>query len=168
MIPYNEEDEETFHDENKQNMKEDKILNNSFNSGEIEYQVFRTPIRIDDRVAGQYRESWSETIVEDRTIKLLEARLFQEFENSEFFEKYKNPKRVDKSDMIKMYYFFKEKLLDERAFSDVEIFIGFAEFFQINYDQLYAQVGVKDKEGLIRELHEKLHLSKKIKTKKLF
>jgi hypothetical protein len=168
MIPYNEEDEETFSSEKTQNMKEDKILNNSFNSGEIEYQAFNSPIRIDDKVAGQYRESWSETIVEDRTIKLLEARLFKEFEKSEFFEKYKVPKRVDKSDMIKMYYFFKEKLLDEKAYSDVEIFVGFAEFFQINYDQLYAQVGVKDKEGLLRELHETLHLTKKIQTKKLF
>ena len=78
------------------------------------------------------------------------------------------PKRVDKSDMIKMYYYFKEKLVHEKAFSNVEIFIGFAEFFQINYDQLYAQVGVKDKEGLLRELHEKYHLTEKIQTKKLF
>ena len=168
MIPYKDEDEEIYDNDNTPNMKEDKILNNSFNSGEIEYKAFTSAIRIDDRVAGQYRESWSETIVEDRTVKMLEARLSEEFEKSEFFEKYKVPKRVDKSDMIKMYYYFKEKLVHEKAFSNVEIFIGFAEFFQINYDQLYAQVGVKDKEGLLRELHEKYHLTEKIQTKKLF
>lgn len=169
MIPFEEEDgEELFNDETENHMKEDKILNNSFNSGEIEYQSFTSPIRIDDKVSKQYKESWSENIIEDRTLQHLETRLFQEFEASEFFEKYKVPKRVDKSDMIKMYYFFKDKLLEEKLFSHVEIFIGFAEFFQINYDQLYAQVGVKDKEGLLRELHDKYHLTKKIQTKKLF
>jgi hypothetical protein len=145
-------------------MKEDKILNNSFNTGEIEYEAFTSTMRIDDKVSGQYRESWSETIVEDRTIKMLEDKLYSLFEESEFFEKYKSPKRVDKSDMIKMYYFFKDKLLNDQSYSSVEIFIGFAEFFQVNYDQLYAQIGVKDKESLLRELKDK----KKIKSKRLF
>ena len=167
MIPYDEE--EVFYDsENLDDMKKDKILNNSFNSGEIEYESFTSPMRIDDKVAGQYRESWSENIVEDRTLKMLEDKIYELFESSEFFDKYKNPKRVDKSDMVKMYYFFKERLLKEEKYSNVEIFIGFAEFFQINYDQLYAQVGVRDKEGLLKELHDKYHLTKKIKTKKLF
>ena len=168
MIPLDEENEEFTNEDNPLNMKEDKILNNSFNSGEIEYQAFNSPMRIDDRVAGQYGESLSTNMIEDRTLKMLEDQLFKIFEESEFFEKYKNPKRVDKGDMIKMYYFFKEKLIKEKTFSNVEIFMGFAEFFQINYDQLYAQVGVKDKEGLLKELHDKYHLTKKISTKRLF
>ena len=67
-----------------------------------------------------------------------------------------------------MYYYFKERLLKENTFSATQIFIGFAEFFQVNYDQLYTEVGVLDKEGLLRELNEKLGLDKKIQTKKLF
>lgn len=153
---------------NNNNMKEDKIINNSYNTGDIEYKAFTSEMRIDDKVAGQYRESWSENIIEDRTSAMLDSKIYAIFETSQFYEKYKNPKRVDKSDMIKMYYYFKEKLLEEKSFSNVEIFLGFAEFFQINYDQLYSQVGVKDKEGLIKELHDKYHLSKKIKTKRLF
>ncbi len=155
-------------EENSNYMKEDKIINNSFNTGDIEYKPFRSEMKIDDRVAGQYRESLSDDVIGDRTTIMLETQIYEIFEKSEFFEKYKNPKRVDKSDMIKMYYFFKEKLLVEQRFSNVEIFVGFAEFFQINYDQLYAQVGVKDKEGLIKELHNKYHLTNKIKTKRLF
>jgi hypothetical protein len=50
----------------------------------------------------------------------------------------------------------------------MEIFIAFAEFFQINYDQLYNEVGVLDKEGLLRELNEKYGLTHRIKTKRLF
>jgi hypothetical protein len=70
--------------------------------------------------------------------------------------------------MVKIYYYFKEKLIDSKKFSNMEIFIGIAEFFQINYDQLYSEVGVLDKEFLLKELNEKYGLSSRIKTKKLF
>lgn len=149
-------------------MREDKILNNSFNSGEIEYHDFTGPMKIDDRVAEQYKDQLNENIIEVHIIKMMENQIFQLFEESKYFEKYKNPKKVDKSDMVKMYYFFKDNLQQENSYSSVEIFIGFAEFFQINYDQLYNVIGVKDKENLLKELHEKYGLSNKIKTKKLF
>jgi len=50
----------------------------------------------------------------------------------------------------------------------MEIFIGFAEFFQINYDQLYGEIRVSDKEDLLKELNEKYGLKNRIKTKRLF
>ena len=70
--------------------------------------------------------------------------------------------------LIKMYYHFKGLLLKERKFTSAEIFIAFAEFFEVNYDQLYSEIGVLDKESLLKELNEKYHLTSKIKTKKLF
>jgi len=149
-------------------MREDKILNNSFNNGEMEYQDFSAPMKIDDRVADQYKDQLTDNIIGVHVSKMLEKQIFELFESSKYYEKYKNPKKVDKSDMVKMYYFFKNVLQEEKSYSCVEIFIGFAEFFQINYDQLYGEVGVKDKENLLKELHEKYDLSSKIKTKKLF
>ena len=150
------------------NMREDKILNNSFNSGEIQYHDFTGPMRIDDRVAGQYKDQLNENIIEVHILKMMENQIFELFKSSKYYEKYKNPKKVDKSDMVKMYYFFKDFLQKENSYSSVEIFIGFAEFFQINYDQLYSVVGVKDKENLLKELHSNYGLSNKLKTKKLF
>ena len=79
-------------------------------------------------------------------------------QNGEFYS-------VDKTGLEGiMYYYFKERLLKENTFSFIQIFIGFAEFFQINYDQLYGEIGVLDKEGILKELNKK----EKIKTKKLF
>lgn len=160
--------DEIYEDEENQNMKEDKIINNSYNTGEIEYEAFTGSMKIDDRVSALYEDQHSENMFEVRTLKTLNEEIYQIFLDSPFYEKYKNPKRVDKGDMVKMYYYFKEKLLTEKSYSSSQIFMGFAEFFQINYDQLYTEIGVLDKEGLLRELNSHKGLKSKIQTKKLF
>jgi hypothetical protein len=146
----------------------DKIINNSYNTGEIEYETFSAVMKIDDRVASLYEDQYSENMYEVRTVKALAEEIYRLFQESPFHEKYKNPKRVDKSDMVKMYYYFKERLVKAKSFSNTQIFMGFAEFFQINYDQLYNEIGVLDKEGLLRELNSHNGMKQKIKTKKLF
>jgi len=151
----------------QENMKEDKIINNSFNSGELNFQEFTQTIKVDGRVSSLYDDQLGD-IIEHRTMKRLSDEIFSIFETCDYYEKYKVPKRVDKNDMIKMYYFFKEKLSKNKDFSPMEIFIGFAEFFQINYDQLYGEIRVLDKELLLKELNEKYGLHNRIKTKRLF
>ncbi len=149
-------------------MKEDKILNNSFNTGEIEYEAFTSSMKVDDQVASLYEDQLSDNLVEQRIIKKLDDDLYILFQESPYHEKYKTPKRVDKGDMIKMFYYFKEKLVKFNTYSGMQIFIGFAEFFQVNYNQLYSEIGVVDKEGLLKELSEKGKIQNKIKTRKLF
>jgi hypothetical protein len=152
----------------QEDMAEDKIINNSFNSGEVSFQEFTQAIKIDSRVSDNYEDQLGD-VIEHRSMKALNDIIYDIFKDSEFFEKYKNPKRVDKNDMIKMYYFFKAEIAKgDKTFSSMEKFIGFAEFFQINYDQLYNEIRVSDKEDLLKELNEKYGLNKKIKTKRLF
>jgi hypothetical protein len=148
-------------------IKEDKIINNSFNSGELNYEEFTQTIRVDSRVSSLYEDQLGD-IIEYRTMQLLNDEIYKIFELSPYYQKYKNPKRVDKTDMIKMYYYFKEKIMAIKNFSPMEMFIGFAEFFQINYDQLYSEVRVLDKEAILKELNEKYSLKNRIKTKRLF
>jgi len=151
----------------KENMKEDKILNNSFNSGELNFREFTQTIKVDSRVSSLYDDQLGD-VIEHRNTKVLNDEIFAIFEESPYHEKYKVPKRVDKNDMVKMYYYFKEKLMIVKNFSPMEVFIGFAEFFQINYDQLYGEIRVLDKELLLKELNEKYGLENRIKTKRLF
>ena len=157
-----------YNDENNNDMAIDKILNNTFNTGEIKYETFTSQIKIDDGISSQYDDQLSDNMVEQRVLKMLNEELYEIFKESPFYEKYKNPKRVDKGDMIKMYYYFKNKLLRKNTFTSMEIFIGFAEFFQVNYDQLYNDVGVLDKESILKELNEKYNVKGKIKSKRLF
>ena len=149
-------------------MREDKILNNSYNTGEQNYEDFSGTMKVHDSVFSLYEDQLGENIIEHRTLKMLDDELYAIFEQSPYFEKYKKPKRADGNDRIKMYYYFKERLLEGKKYSNMEIFIAFAEFFQVNYDQLYSEVSVLDKENLLRELNQKYGLTHKIKTKKLF
>ena len=159
---------EIYNEAEEKNMKEDKIINNSYNTGEIEFEAFSATMKIDSRVSGLYEDQHSENITEVRMIKNLAEDIYSLFLESPFYEKYKNPKRVDKSDMVKMYYYFKELIIKDRSYSSSQIFMGFAEFFQINYDQLYNEIGVMDKENLLKELNTHKGMKSKIQTKKLF
>lgn len=148
--------------------QEDKIINNSYNQGEQTFEEFGATMKVHDSVLSLYEDQLGENIIEQRTLKMLDDELYTIFETSPYFEKYKKPKRADGNDRIKMYYYFKEKLLEEKKYTNMEIFIAFAEFFQVNYDQLYSEISVLDKENLLRELNQKYGLTHKIKTKKLF
>jgi hypothetical protein len=145
----------------------DKIMNNSFNSGEVNYEAFGGEIKIEPSVLGLYEDQFGD-LIEYRVKSMLDTELYTIFKDSPYHEKYKLPKRIDKSDMVKMFYYFKERIIKIGKFSNVELFIGFAEFFQINYDALYADISVMDKEYILREVSEKYGLESKIKTKKLF
>lgn len=163
-----EDEEDFFEDEESTNMKEDKIINNAYNTGELDFEAFSGTMKIDERVSSRYSDQHSENMMEVQTLKALNEKIYEIFQESPYHEKYKNPKRVDKSDMVKMYYYFKERLVKENSYSSSQIFMGFAEFFQINYDQLYGEIGVMDKENLLKELHQHQGMKNKIQTKKLF
>jgi len=148
------------------NMAEDKIINNSFNSGEMQFQEFTQSIKIDSRVSSLYDDQLGD-VIEHRTLHILNEKIYEIFKNSPYHKKYKNPKRVDKTDMINMYYYFKERC-GTGEYSPVEIFISFAECFQLNYDQLYKGIGVLDQELVLRDFVAKNKMENRIKTKKLF
>jgi hypothetical protein len=149
-------------------LREDKIINNAYNQGEQTYEDFGTTMKVHDSVNSMYEDQLGDNIVEQRTLQLLDNEMYEIFKNSIYYEKYKKPKRADGTDRIKMYYYFKENLLKKKNFTNMEIFIAFAEFFQVNYDQLYSEVGVLDKENLLKELNDKYTLNHRIKTKRLF
>lgn len=155
---------------NKENKKfrEDKILNNAFNQGEQMYEDLSGSMKIDDSVFSLYEDQLGDNIVENRTLKNLDNEMYQIFETSPYYEKYKKLKKADGCDRLSMYYYFKEKLTEEKKYTNMEIFIAFAEFFNVNYDQLYAEVSVLDKENLLKELSLKYGLEDRIKTKRLF
>ena len=156
-----------FKNDNKP-QKEDKIINNSYNQGEQNYEEFNGVMKVHDSIFSLYEDQLGDNIIENRTLKMLDNEMYDIFEKSPYYEKYKKPKKADGNDRIKMYYYFKQKLLEEKKYSNMEIFIAFAEFFQVNYNQLYNEVGVLDKEGILKELNEKYGLNNKIKTKRLF
>lgn len=144
-----------------------KVETPNFNEDYIG-EDFGSTIRVEDSVFHLYEDQLGDNIVENRVIKMLDDEMYTIFINSAFYEKYRKRKKADGNDRVKMYYYFKEQLLNKKNYTNMEIFIAFAEFFEINYNQLYSEIGVLEKEGLLRELNDKYGLTDKIKTKRLF
>jgi len=155
-------------DNKKDESREDKTANNFYNQGEQTYEDFGSIIKLHESVYNFYDDQLGENVIEKMTLKMLDNEMYEIFKESSYYEKYKKLKKIDGNDRIKMYYYFKERLIKEKKYTSMEIFIAFAEFFKINYDQLYSEVGVLDKEAIIKELNEKYGLMDKIKTKRLF
>jgi len=141
---------------------------NSFNSGEIVFEDLSREIRVHSDVEDQYSDIISEKILDVRMNKALEEDLYDIFVVSPFYEKYRTLRKLDKNELLKIYYHFKHEIVKLNKYSTAEVFMAFAEFFQVNYDVFYGELGVLDKEELLKEVSEKYGLQKKIKTKKLF
>jgi len=152
-------------------MKNEKDPKNHFhNESEANnnYEDIIGTLKVDSNIFSVYEDTISENLVEYRNIKSLNDEMYKIFNGSDYFEKYKRYRKVDKSDLPIMYYYFKEKLSMLKMYTDMEIFIAFAEMFQISYEQLYSDISVSDKENILKELDNKYKLNSKIKTKKLF
>ncbi len=125
-------------------------------------------IKVDSGISEQYEDSYSEDMIGNRTNNMLINKMYEIFINSPFHNKYKTPKRIDKEDRIKMYFYFKDILKKENKYTLKEIFISFAEFFQINYGMLYNDLNVLDKEIILREMNDKNKIKHKLNSNKLF
>lgn len=148
-------------------MIQDKITNNAYTNGELDFREFTSPITLHSGVASLYEE-YSLDATDYKVKKQLENSLYEIFVNSEYYEKYSSYRKIDKNDLLVMYYYFKEILLLEHTFSSIDIFMGFAEFFEINYDILYAKISVLDKENILKEMEEMVSVKSRVKSKKLF
>jgi hypothetical protein len=145
-------------------MVDDKILNNSFD--DVEYGIERTTqqaISILPQVAHMYEESTSESIEDLYTERKMRNLMADFFEASPFYEKYSGEsKRVERSDLFDMYYYFKDRLNEIGEFNSVQVFCAIAEFFDVNYKVMYNDViALEDKVVILEELSEMYGLKKK-------
>jgi hypothetical protein len=141
-------------------MKEDKIFNNKYNTGEIEFEQFGK-IQVHDSHA-------QKDIYEEYTEINLQQQLYVIFKEAEFYEEYSKSKKVAKTEVAKMYYYFDERIPGTKDIPAVEKFISVAEFMSIPYETLYEELGPVYKEALLRELDGKYNIFSKRKIKRLF
>lgn len=142
-------------------MKEDKIFNNKFNSGEVEYEVFGK-ININSDFAT------SDDMFEDYNEKQIQKDIYTIFKESKYYEEYSKNKKVPKSEIANLYYYFDERIPETNEVTIIEKFINVAEFMSISYDDLYRELGPSYKEKIIKELDNKYGIFKKRKIKRLF
>jgi len=141
-------------------MKDDKIFNNRFNSGEVEYEVFGKISMLNDFSTADAFDEYNE--------QKIQKDIYEIFVVSKYYEEYIKNKKVPKSEVAEIYYYFDDRLPETEEVTAVEKFINIAEFMSISYEVLYQELGPVYKEKLLRELDKKYQVFSKKKIKRLF
>lgn len=141
----------------------DKIFGNDYNTGELEYQHF-TDIKIKDGFNPNEYTDESHVSWETHEIEKL---LFEIFQEAEFYEKYRKIKKVPKSEMYDIYYFFDENL-PENKYSSIQRFTGIADFMKMRYKTMFNLLSPLDKQKIIKELDDEYDVLGKRNIKRLF
>jgi hypothetical protein len=139
--------------------KEDKIFNNRYNTGEIDFEPFPR-MRIDTP------DSF-DVISEYNGLELQEV-LLEIFKKAPFYENYTEIKKIPKGEYCKLFYYFEEELTKSRDMRMMEKFIAVADFMEMNYDILYKEISVKHKESILKEMDEEYGIFKRKKIHRLF
>ena len=151
---------------------EDKIFNSGFNNVDFGYErTTQQEIAINPSVADLYEENVSEDMEGVYAKRKLVEMMDSFYESSEFYEKYgQEPKRIERGDYFKIYYYFKDKLKETEEYNAVQIFCAICEFFDLNYKVIYKDIiTLEDKVEILDIFDEQYGLDKPLQnSKKLF
>lgn len=141
-------------------MKEDKIFNNRFNSGDLEFEIF-----------GAIKLHGGDTatdIYEDYIESRMQQDVYKIFIESPYYEEYSKNRKVSKNSVGEIYYYFDKRIPDSADTSAIDRFTNIADFMGIPYEVLYNELAPTYKENILRELDHKYQVFKRNKIKRLF
>lgn len=158
----NNKDKET--DKNK-GAKGDKIFGNDYNTGNVEFEFFGK-IKIKDEWNPE-SEEFTDNSYESWERQQLREELYEIFDDSTFREKYSKIKKVPKTEMVRIYYHFSDKVSKDK-YSTVQVFTEIAEFMKMNYKDMFHQLLPLDKQKIVQELNDDFNVLDKRNIKRLF
>ena len=139
--------------------KEDKIFNNRYNTGEINYEPF-PKMRID------LPENYD--VLDEYQAHELQKQLLEIFQAAPFFENFTNTRKIPKGESCKIFYHFEEELNKRGDMRLMDKFIIVADFMEMSYEVLYKEVSIKHKETLLKEMDDEYGIFKKRNIHRLF
>lgn len=163
------EEEEEFDDEDfdtPTEPKRDKIFNNDFNIGNLDYERFDHLPQIDqtytDNLLGECYNSY-----EFARKQRLEVLIDDYVKNTKHVELLDSNKKIPKR-ILPLIYEAIVKQFKDGEFTSSERFIAIAEYFSIKYEILYENIPSLYREDLVRELDETYEILKRKGLKRLF
>ena len=142
----------------------EKILNNKYNTGELDFDYFGDFSVSDTWVKGDHDVE----IHEKYEMEILEKEINEIFKNSPFFEKYSNSKKVKRDDIVYVFYYILDRIKTPERFSAIEKFLSIAGFMNMNFKNLYNAIDLAYKEKILNEFNSKYGIFEKKNLKKLF
>jgi len=147
------------------NRRVDKIFNNDYNTGNLDFEEYSTPKVDDDYVEDHLEYCYDSGEYHEK--KILMERIDEQFKGStvgkELGIKRKIPKHLLPTIYLEIKNAFKENELTESQF-----FINVAEYFGMSYEILYENIPAIYREELVKELDNKFAILNRKGIKKLF
>lgn len=164
-LPKPEDDEEEEEEIIPVLKNRDKIFNNDYNTGNLDFEEYDIP-KVDVFYAEQNLRDCYDAHEYERK-KFLETLVDEYFMKSEYGESLANKKKIPKQILPLIFVTIREKFVD-REYSGSEIFTTIADYFGINYEVLYENIPSAYREQLVRELDDRYGVLKKRGVKRLF
>lgn len=123
------------------------LKNNAYKNGGVvgdnAFNSSSTAMRVDPTLSDRYDFATTEDIVLLNERKDNAEKLYEIFINSPFKEKYMKGTevvKIDKEDILKIFYYCKQHLEKEKSLSTYEMIIAINEFFDFNYDYVFKKI----------------------------
>lgn len=168
----NEEDlnlipeEEVDDDISTRTFARDKIFDNDYNTGNLDFEEFGNLPKVDVFYAETNLENCYDSYEYNRKLNL-EKLVDSYFENTEFGKIFANKKKIPKQSMPQVFVSIREQFI-KSDYLGSEIFTCIADYFRINYEVLYENIPSVYRAELVKELDEKYNILKKRGVKRLF
>jgi hypothetical protein len=159
------EDDDLPEEENTQSFKRDKIFNNDYNTGNLDFEEFSLP-KVDTFYSEKNLDDCYNSHDYEREKKLQEM-VDKFFRESDLFEALEHKKKIPKQNIPLVFVAIKKRF-ESDEFTGSEIFSAIAEYFGMNYEILYENIPSIYREQLVRELDDRYGILKKRGVKRLF
>lgn len=147
------------------NPKLDRIFNNDYNTGNLDFEEYGPP-KVDADYAESYMESYYDSNEYYAKMKAME-KIDAQFRASEPGKIIGLKKKIPKQMLSRIYLVIKEAFKNGEL-TEVEYFLAVADYFGMSYEILYENIPAIYRETIVRELDSKYSVLKKRGIKKLF
>jgi len=145
--------------------KIDKIFNNDYNTGNLEFEEYGPP-RVDADYAEQHMQNYYDSSEYHTRMQVME-KIDSHFKTTEPGKIIGLKKKIPKQMLSRIYLVIKEAFR-EGELTEVEYFIAVADYFGMSYEILYENIPAIHRENIVRELDNKYSVLKRKGIRKLF
>ena len=143
----------------------DKIFNNDFNTGNLEFEEYGPP-KVDQDFIDQHMDNYYDSNNYHANIEIMK-RLDDFFTGSEIGKSIGMKRKIPKQIIPKLYISLKD-CFKEGELTESEFFTVLAEYFNMSYEVFYENIPAIYRESIVRELDIKYDVLKRKRQHKLF
>jgi len=144
----------------------DKIFDNDYNTGNLDFEEYSNLPRVDSSYAEDNLRDCYDSYEYTRKIDL-EKTVDEYFKNTEHGKVFANKKKIPKQILPHVFVAIREQFKGN-DYTGSEIFSCIADYFGLNYEVLYENIPSVYRAELVRELDEKYGILKRKGLKRLF